>query len=60
MHLPSGALLSLCAVCVAQVWLLLSRHTTFKEQGRDDYLTVHLFKERGGHRVYFLENVWSR
>ena len=44
----------------AAVWLLLSRHTARKEQGRDDYLTVHVFKERGGHRVYYLEHCWRQ
>ena len=42
------------------MWILLSRHTTRKDQGRDDFLTVHVFKERGGHRVYYLEKAWEQ
>ena len=44
----------------AAVWILLSRHTVRKDQGRDDYLTVHVFKERGGYRVYYLEQCWRQ
>ena len=50
----------------AAVWLLLSRHTqrgasaTHGEEGKDDYLTVHVFKARGGHRVYYLETCWRQ
>jgi len=40
------------------VWLLLTRHTTRKQQGKDDFLTVHVFKQRGGRRVYHLETCW--
>lgn len=29
-----------------------------KDQGSDDFLTLHVSKERGGYRVYYLENVW--
>jgi len=42
----------------AAVWLLLTRHTTRKDQGKDDFLTVHVFKQRGGYRVYHLETSW--
>ena len=28
-------------------------------QGREDFLTVHLFKKRGGFRVYYLEECWQ-
>uniref|UniRef100_A0A7S4BPK7 Calpain catalytic domain-containing protein n=1 Tax=Chrysotila carterae TaxID=13221 RepID=A0A7S4BPK7_CHRCT len=42
----------------AAVWLLLTRHTTRKQQGKDDFLTVHVFKQRGGRRVYHLETCW--
>merc|ERR1719473_567479 len=44
----------------AAVWILLSRHTVRKDQGKDDYLTVHVFKERGGFRVYYLETCWRQ
>lgn len=60
----------------ASVWVLLTRHTTkagahtggqqgaaaaaAREQGTDDYLTVHVFKERGGYRVYYLEQCWRQ
>ena len=50
----------------AAVWLLLSRHTqrgasaTHGEEGKDDYLTVHLFKARGGYRVFYLETCWRQ
>ena len=50
----------------AAVWLLLSRHAqrgasaTHGEEGKDDYLTVHVFKARGGHRVYYLETCWCQ
>jgi len=44
----------------AAVWLLLSRHTVRKDQGKDDFLTVHIFKQRGGHRVYYLEQCWQQ
>ena len=44
----------------AAVWVLLSRHTVRKDQGADDYLTVHVAKERGGFRVYYLETVWMQ
>lgn len=50
----------------AAVWLLLSRHTqrgastTHGQEGKDDYLTVHVFKARGGHRVYYLETCWRQ
>ena len=50
----------------AAVWLLLSRHAqrgasaTHGEEGKDDYLTVHVFKARGGHRVYYLETCWRQ
>ena len=31
---------------------------THGQEGKDDYLTVHVFRgERGGHRVYYLEHV---
>ena len=43
----------------AAVWILLTRHTTRKDQGREDFLTVHLFKKRGGFRVYYLEDCWQ-
>ena len=43
----------------AAVWLLLSRHTTRKNQGKDDFLTVHVFRKRGGFRVYYLEECWK-
>jgi len=45
---------------VAAVWVLLSRHTVHKQQGSDDFLTVHVSKERGGYRVYYLETVWMQ
>ena len=45
----------------AAVWLLLTRHTTRKDQGRDDYLTMHVFKGgRGGFRCYYLEEAWRQ
>jgi len=44
----------------AAVWVLLSRHTVRKDQGDDDYLTVHVAKARGGFRVYYLETVWMQ
>ena len=42
----------------AAVWLLLTRHTVRKDDGKDDYLTVHVFKQRGGFRVYHIEEAW--
>ena len=43
------------------VWILLNRHTTRKDQGKDDFLTMHVFRgERGGFRVYYLEDVWKQ
>ena len=45
----------------AAVWLLLSRHTTRKDHGKDDFLTVHVFREkRGGTRCYYLEECWEQ
>ena len=51
----------------AAVWLLLSRHTTKpfqekmgKDYYRDDFLTVHVFQQRGGYRVYYLEECWRQ
>lgn len=44
----------------AATWLLLTRHTVFKDQGKDDFLTIHVFKgERGGFRCYYLEEAWK-
>jgi len=44
----------------AAVWLLLTRHTRYKDQGKDDFLAVHVFRgERGGYRVYYLEESWK-
>ena len=42
----------------AAVWILLTRHTTRKDQGKEDFLTVHVFQKRGGYRVYHLEHCW--
>ena len=44
----------------AAVWILLSRHTVRQDQGKDDFLTVHVFKERGGFRCYYLEKCWQQ
>ena len=44
----------------AAVWVLLTRHTTRKDQGSTDFLTVHVFRQRGGFRVYYLEQCWRQ
>ena len=51
------------------VWLLLTRHTTHAETAHEtkgsrsaveDFLTAHVFKDRGGYRVYYLETAWMQ
>ncbi|KNC46780.1 Capn7 protein [Thecamonas trahens ATCC 50062] len=42
------------------VWILLSRHVTALEERSEDYLTVHVFENTNGARVYYGERAVVR
>ena len=44
----------------ASVWVLLSRHVTTKEERAEDYITIHVYENTRGGRVYYSENALVR